>query len=189
MTKKMRVTITSAMGEEKYALTPAQLLRLTDFAARLQTEQGAASAQPEELTRAEEELSPAQGQGMLDPAAARVQVKSKEPADRDLREGPYKGFLLIRCEECRHVAGYFARRPMYGSRCRRCGTETPLEDLRIVHLHCSCGTDMEHKTNVRYKTNIKAEAFTYSCLNCGRPVRLRLNWRGDTYVTEQKERE
>lgn len=40
-------------------------------------------------------------------------------ADPDADQGPYRGFLIVQCEECGH--------------------ETPLEKLRPLFMHCKCG--------------------------------------------------
>lgn len=88
----------------------------------------------------------------------------------------YKGFLLIQCEHCGKREGFCTRSAISKHLCE-CGKETELHALKVLHLHCKCGK------RFRYKTNIADETFEYSCLGCGRPVNLRLNWRGDTYVT------
>lgn len=77
--------------------------------------------------------------------------------DPDDGQGPYKGFLLIVCEEC--------------------GYETPLENLRPMYMHCKCGESF------RYRTNAKSETITHTCLRCKAPVDMELNRRGTAYVT------
>lgn len=77
-------------------------------------------------------------------------------ADKD--QGPYRGFLLIRCEECGEVKGYCAKRETYSFRCK-CGKE------------------------FRYKTNLTDQRYTHTCLDCGSPVDLEVNRRGTAYVT------
>lgn len=89
----------------------------------------------------------------------------------------YKGFLLIKCEHCGKVRGFCAKTPTDESWCE-CGAVNELHDLKPAHLKCSkCGS------NFTYKTNIADEVFDYTCLNCGSPIDLELNKRGDTYVT------
>lgn len=163
MTKKMRVTITSAMGESEYKLDPAQLLRLTEFATNLQMEHGEPMARPAQSAEAEE-------------APIRIQKNVR----RSLDEGPYAGFLLIKCENCGDLAGFNARRPTFGSKCKKCGTETPLEKLRMAHLACSCGKVYS------YKTNVQDKELEHACLSCGKPIRAKLNWNGTAYIPEKK---
>lgn len=95
--------------------------------------------------------------------------RKSEPED-------YKGFLLIRCEECGKLKGFCAKQPISEYRCD-CGHTTKLHDLKAAHLKCKCGSQFT------YNTNINDEQFDYPCLHCGSPVDLALNRRGDTYVT------
>lgn len=97
-------------------------------------------------------------------------------AKRDAPE-EYKGFLLIKCEHCGKVMGFCSKTPITSSRCD-CGGRTELRGLKRAFLKCNkCGNQF------KYQTNITDEVFDYSCLNCGSPVDLQLNKRGDTYVT------
>lgn len=100
----------------------------------------------------------------------------QRPADPDMNQGPYKGFLLIRCEECGAVRAFCAKREMYAFRCV-CGHETPLENLRPLFVRCKCGGEF------KYKTNLTDERVTHTCLNCKAPVELELNAKGTAYVT------
>lgn len=88
----------------------------------------------------------------------------------------YKGFLMIKCEKCGTVKGFCAKTPISEYKCE-CGGKTKLHDLKMVHLHCKCGSYF------KYKTNITDERFEYNCLACGSPVDLELNSRRNTYVT------
>lgn len=97
-------------------------------------------------------------------------------AKRDAPE-EYKGFLLIKCEHCGKVRGFCSKTPITSSKCD-CGGRTELHSLKRAFLKCSkCGNQF------KYQTNITDEVFDYACLNCGSPVDLQLNKRGDTYVT------
>ena len=96
--------------------------------------------------------------------------------ERGQDQGPYRGFLLIRCEECGEVKGYCAKRETYSFRCK-CGHETPLEKLRPMFVKCKCGKEF------RYKTNLTDQRYTHTCLDCGSPVDLEVNRRGTAYVT------
>lgn len=88
----------------------------------------------------------------------------------------YKGFLLVKCEECGEVKAFCAKRETYGFKCS-CGYETALEKLRPVFMHCKCGKTF------RYKTNMTAETFSHTCLSCKAPVDLELNKKQTAYVT------
>ena len=90
------------------------------------------------------------------------------------REGPYKGFLLIECEECGHVEGYMQHNETFVSRCKECGEDTLLEKLKPVYMVCKCGQTYKYLTNITRKT------FTYTCKQCGADVDLMLE-AGDRY--------
>lgn len=91
-------------------------------------------------------------------------------------QGPYKGFLLIVCEECGAVKAFCAKRETYSFKCP-CGHETALENLRPMYMHCKCGKTF------RYKTNAQTETLTHNCLDCKAPVDMELNGRETAYVT------
>ena len=93
-------------------------------------------------------------------------------------EGPYRGFLMVRCEACGKVRAFCAKRETYGFRCDDCGEQTPLENLRPLYLKCGkCGAEF------RYKTNITEKHITHNCVKCGAPVDMMLNSRETAYVT------
>ena len=105
-----------------------------------------------------------------------AQQPRQTPAYSEEDEG-YKGFLLVECKRCGKIKGFCAKRPIAQNRCE-CGEVTELHDLKVAHVKCAnCGR------SYTYKTNIDRETFEYNCLNCGSPVDLTLNKRGDTYVT------
>lgn len=91
-------------------------------------------------------------------------------------QGPYKGFLMVQCEECGETKAFCAKRETYSFKCA-CGHETPLEKLRPLFMHCKCGKTF------RYKTNLTSERVTHACLDCKAPVDLELNAKGTAYVT------
>lgn len=96
----------------------------------------------------------------------------------DLKEGPYKGFLLIKCDNCGKVYGLYAKDVTYSAKCRDCGEETLLERLKPAHLECdNCGDAYN------YLTNIKSREFTYECNSCGSPVDMEFNFKKMRYHT------
>ncbi|OUN86741.1 hypothetical protein [Gemmiger sp. An50] len=95
----------------------------------------------------------------------------------DEGQGPYKGFLMVVCEECGEVRAFCSKRETYSFRCDKCGHETALENLRPMYMHCKCGKSF------RYKTNATAEKITHTCLECKAPVEMELNKNGTAYVT------
>ena len=89
----------------------------------------------------------------------------------------YKGFLLIRCDRCGKLRAFNARNPISEYRCSECGAITPLPDLKMAYMDCTCGA------HFKYKTNETAMEIRYNCLDCGKKVKMNLNSRGTTYVT------
>ena len=67
---------------------------------------------------------------------ARDTWKSAYP---DADQGPYRGFLIVQCEECGAIKAFCAKHETYGYKCGECGHETPLEKLRPLFMHCKCG--------------------------------------------------
>ena len=98
-------------------------------------------------------------------------------ANPDDGQGPFKGFLMIVCEECGAAKAFCAKRETYSFRCDECGHVTALENLRPMYMHCKCGESF------RYRTNAKSETITHTCLRCKAPVDMELNRRGTAYVT------
>lgn len=92
-------------------------------------------------------------------------------------EGPYKGFLMVKCEECGAVKAFCAKRETYGFKCDECGAQTPLEKLRPMFMRCKCGKEF------RYKTNLTDKRVTHTCISCHAPVDMELNRRETAYVT------
>lgn len=60
----------------------------------------------------------------------------------DEGQGPYKGFLLVVCEECGEIKAFCAKRETYSFRCDKCGHETALENLRPMY-NCLRGTESD----------------------------------------------
>lgn len=94
----------------------------------------------------------------------------------DEGQGPYKGFLMIECEECGEVKAFCAKRETYSFKCN-CGHITPLENLRPLFMHCKCGEDF------RYKTNITRPTISHTCIVCKAPVDMEINKKNTAYVT------
>ena len=87
----------------------------------------------------------------------------------------YKGFLYTKCEKCGGERGWHAK---YGAdffRCK-CGHETPLEDLKPLHLRCGCGKSFT------YRTNMQEDSFQMACIECGKLNTLVLNASKTAYV-------
>lgn len=96
-------------------------------------------------------------------------------------QGPYKGFLLVRCEKCGKVKAYCQKRETFVFKCE-CGNETLLEGMIPMHLNCKkCGSKF------LYKTNIKNSTYIHTCIKCRSPVKMHVNRRGTAYVTFKKE--
>lgn len=95
-------------------------------------------------------------------------------ADED--QGPYKGFLMLECEECGEIKAFCAKRETYSFKCA-CGHVTPLEKLRPMFMHCKCGQVF------RYKTNITRPTVSHTCIVCKAPVDMEINKKGTAYVT------
>lgn len=110
----------------------------------------------------------------VDSLFGNMQATQEEEEQAELEE--YKGFLMIKCEKCGEIKGFCAKTPIREYKCG-CGGRTKLHDLKMVHLHCKCGS------HFKYKTNITDERFEHNCLTCGSPVDLELNGRRNTYVT------
>lgn len=98
----------------------------------------------------------------------------------DRIEGPFSGFLLIKCEECGAVNAYCTKIRRYAHRCKACGEYTPLEALKPVYMECRCGR------KYRYLTNIGTRTFVHTCMGCGRKVTLMLGRKKTAYVTAWK---
>ena len=94
-----------------------------------------------------------------------------------LQDGYYKGFLIIRCEECGQVKAFCARKEIVFFRCDKCGHQTFLHDLKPLYMNCECGEKF------RYKTNITDRILTRKCLSCDAPIDMELNKSGTAYVT------
>ena len=91
------------------------------------------------------------------------------------------GFLMLQCEGCGAVHSFYTKHKLYSCHCNKCKTETPLEELIPVYMQCKCGR------NVKYRTNLREPLVMGTCISCGKPVALRLNYRKTAYVTLGRE--
>ncbi len=103
-------------------------------------------------------------------------VSQSSALQEDDRHGPYKGFLLIKCESCGEVRAYCAKYETYTFKCK-CGHETALDGLLPAHMHCECGK------YYKYLTNLTGKIVSNNCLTCGSPVDMELNGKANAYVT------
>ena len=100
----------------------------------------------------------------------------KTPADSYNLDG-YRGFLIIKCRQCGDEHAFCTKTPMKSSTCSKCGATTTFNVMRPAFTHCECGKDF------RYMTNIEDKNFTYTCFQCGSPVEMELNGKGNAFVT------
>lgn len=105
----------------------------------------------------------------------RIPIEAVTKPLKNQDEG-YKGFLLIECEDCGRVRGFYAKYPQSVYHCQ-CGCQTKLEGLRPMFPKCAkCGNTF------KYMTNIEKPDYTYNCLDCGSPIDMVLNKNGSAYV-------
>lgn len=106
----------------------------------------------------------------------RIPISVVVPAAKKQIEG-YKGFLLIRCETCGELRGYYAKTPNIYYFCKACNSKTKLQYLIPAYMYCKCGS------NFKYLTNYPYDELTYNCLDCKTPVEMHLNQMGNAYTT------
>lgn len=185
----MQVTMVTPFGEMKFAMAPDKVTALMQQAIHYASGQepepeAQEKPQPPEPPKA----PPTTGRphsrvermfGNFKAGTQAEKGKDDERPEAAPQAGPstYKGFLLIKCEHCGEVKGFCAKIPASRNACSKCGKVTELRGLKPLHLKCKCGSEFT------YRTNMTDEAFDWPCLNCGSPVDLELNRRGDTYVT------
>lgn len=170
--KCMRISITTPFGEMKFDLPTVKTTALIRTALQY-------AAESESL---ETPVSPSQ---MSDKIRLQNHYERFYEEDSGMsieaqgeHEG-YKGFLIVECEHCGKTRGFCAKQPVSSYVCE-CGQRTELHGLKTAHLQCKCGS------HYIYRTNISEMRFDFPCLNCGNPVDLELNRRGDTYITIEK---
>ncbi|MDF2841666.1 MAG: hypothetical protein K0R00_92 [Herbinix sp.] len=89
----------------------------------------------------------------------------------------YRGFVMIRCKHCGAVKATALKDYLTTFKCRECGTETELENLKTMYVNCECGG------RYRYQTNFTADdtLFDVDCLGCNSPVTVRYNSNSETF--------
>lgn len=181
----MQITLATPFGEMKFDMPPE---RATDLIQRaFQYAAGQETAAPKVAQEAppvaQEPPKAPQAKGRPQSRVERMfgdfkASKEAEPKKPEPQREPeaYKGFLIIRCEQCGEIRAFCAKTPITRNTCK-CGHTTELHGLKPFHLKCKCGSTFN------YRTNVTDSKFEWPCLNCGSPVDLELNRRGDTYVT------
>ena len=101
---------------------------------------------------------------------------SPQPSRYVANEEGYKGFLLLECPQCGKRKAFCTKNPIKSSYCS-CGFEIELSELKVARLDCKCGKTW------KYRTNIKAQNFTHSCLDCSSPIDVIFNPRHGNYET------
>lgn len=71
-------------------------------------------------------------------------------ADPDADQGPYRGFLIVQCEECGAIKAFCAKHETYGYKCGECGHETPLEKLRPLFMRLQRVVDCANEISAKY---------------------------------------
>lgn len=193
----MQITMVTPFGEMKFVMSPDKVTALMQQAVQYASGQEPGAQEkpkppaPEASPQAQEPPeAPQTATGRPHSRVERMFGNFKvgtQPGQREGDEQPeaepqagtstYKGFLLIKCEHCGEVKGFCAKIPASRNACSKCGKVTELRGLKPLHLKCKCGSEFT------YRTNMTDETFDWPCLNCGSPVDLELNRRGDTYVT------
>lgn len=183
----MQITLATPFGEMKFDIPPERatdlIQRAVQYAAGQEPEAAAPRIAQEAPLVAQEPPKAPQPKGrpqsrverMFGDFKASKEVGPKRPEPQREPE-VYKGFLIIRCEQCGEIRAFCAKTPITRNTCK-CGHTTELRGLKPLHLKCKCGSTFN------YRTNVTGNTFEWPCLNCGSPVDLELNRRGDTYVT------
>ncbi len=85
---------------------------------------------------------------------------SNSPIDVDGGERMNSGFLLVECEHCGERKAFSSKIPLYNYTCSHCQEVTRLTDMYMVYPSCECGR------RYHYRTNIQADVFEFTCMNC-----------------------
>lgn len=182
----MQVKIISDLsGEMQFDLSAENLVQLIGAATRYVADKekldavheasmnGTYVKQPE----VKQEKPASKVERMFGDVRSRIPIKSVLPAVRKQNQDEgYKGFLMIECEDCGKVRGFYAKNPQSVYYCD-CGCQTELKGLRPMYPKCKCGSTF------KYMTNTEKQSFTYNCLDCGSPIDMVLNKSGSAFVT------
>lgn len=96
-------------------------------------------------------------------------------AEEKLQQG-HKGFLYVRCPECRGEVGFCVKTPITSAVCKLCGHKHTLPDkMTVASFRCECGA------RFKYLTNITDPAFDIPCLDCKAPKALVYHAKNDEY--------
>ena len=96
-------------------------------------------------------------------------VEVEEPTPQE----SYKGFLRITCAHCGETGSFNARYPIGFYRCKSCGENNALHDLRRLKFRCECGHTWV------YHTNATERIIEQNCLACGMPMQAEQDKNGD----------
>ena len=183
----MKIEIKTEMAQMSLEMDPVNVFQLIQdalkYAAAMPKEGGFLQAQfypYEEVTR---EMA-GRAQATLDKLTEEGNVPrgdvvplERTAVDRMERKAGhlYRGFLYAKCEKCGGARGFNAKMLTDRYKCR-CGHETPLEDLKPLHMRCACGKSFT------YRTNEEADSFQMACLECGKLNTMVLNANRTAYV-------
>lgn len=100
----------------------------------------------------------------------------------DFNRRAVRGFIITQCENCRDTKFFCARTPITSSRCKKCGSDNPLDRgyMRPAYARCKCGKEF------KYLTNATSESISINCISCGAPIDMELNKRCTAYVTPRE---
>lgn len=178
--------ITEASGELVFNMTENDAIRLIGAAMKYDVANNDDEIAAQKVVRQPEvskKKTASRVETMFGDYKSRIPIPSvipKMPAVRSPKpeqEESYRGFLLIRCEECGKLRGFYVNKPQTQYYCK-CGHVTPLVGLRPLYLNCKeCGD------SIKYMTNEKRDSLTYDCLTCDNPTDLEINQRGTAYIT------
>lgn len=110
-----------------------------------------------------------------------IQTKRIEPRFSG-KSREYRGFLYIKCPQCGYEKGQCSRNGMNSIHCDKCGCNDEFsEPLVPMYVNCECGEEF------RYMTNMNADVFDMTCINCGSPVPMKYNEKKNFYETIRPE--
>jgi hypothetical protein len=119
------------------------------------------------------------GGGIEEKAPPEPAAPAPENKKEEVEEG-YRGFLLVKCQNCGKIYAYNARGETTESTCRECGHVTPLRMLAQALFECpECGTKWNYKTNL---TDADAAC---RCVRCGAEMRSRWHKNLRKYVPQE----